>query len=194
MKTLKLRKILLTITCAMLLVALTVGATYAYLTSTASVQNTFTVGNVIITMDETDVDNSTPDKDRDTANSYHLLPGQTYTKDPIVHVDPVSENCWVFIKVDNQLANIEGENTIAKQIRANGWKELDGVPGVYYQSYTKGQKDKDLKTFAEVQIAATVDNDTLAGYNNNTVTINAYAIQADGIGTAAEAWKLGNWN
>ena len=52
MKNSKLRRILLTLACAVLLVSLSVGATLAYLTSvTAEVQNTFTVGKVQITLD-----------------------------------------------------------------------------------------------------------------------------------------------
>ena len=53
----KLRRILLTVCSAALLVCVTVGATVAYLTSTTGpVTNTFTVGKVAITLDEADVD------------------------------------------------------------------------------------------------------------------------------------------
>ena len=45
--------------CAILLVVTSVFGTMAYLTSQADVSNTFSVGKVNITMDETDVDNST---------------------------------------------------------------------------------------------------------------------------------------
>ena len=48
----KLRRILLTVCSAALLVCVTVGATVAYLTSTETVTNTFTVGKVDITLDE----------------------------------------------------------------------------------------------------------------------------------------------
>ena len=68
-------KALLTMACAVLLVVASVLGTMAYLTSIAEVENTFTVGSVTISMDETDVDNSTGDKDRDTENKYHLLRG-----------------------------------------------------------------------------------------------------------------------
>ena len=57
MKNSKFRRILLLLACAVLLVSLSVGATLAYLTSTTeTVTNTFTVGNVAITLDELDVD------------------------------------------------------------------------------------------------------------------------------------------
>ena len=92
-------KAILMALCAVLLVAASVMGTLAYLTSTDEVVNTFTVGNVVITMDETDFDNSTPTAERDKANVYHLLPGHEYVKDPIVHVDADSEDCYLFVEV-----------------------------------------------------------------------------------------------
>lgn len=72
------------IVLAMVLVAVAaVGSTMAYLTATKSVKNTFTVGNVKITLDETNVNDS--DGDRVTANEYNIYPGAVVTKDPIVH-------------------------------------------------------------------------------------------------------------
>lgn len=72
------------IVLAMVLVAVAaVGSTMAYLTATKSVKNTFTVGNVKITLDETNVND--PDGDRVTANEYNIYPGAVVTKDPIVH-------------------------------------------------------------------------------------------------------------
>ena len=91
------RKVLLLVLCAVLLVCASVAGTVAYLTSQASVKNTFTVGDVKITLDEADYDDSTADADRDTQNAYHLLPGRHYTKDPTVHIKDNSEDCYVRI-------------------------------------------------------------------------------------------------
>ena len=95
MKT-KSKALLLTL-CAVLLVAASVLGTMAYLTSTAKVENTFTIGKVEITLDETDVTN--PNGPRVTANSYKLMPGTTYTKDPTVTVKAGSEESYVRMKV-----------------------------------------------------------------------------------------------
>ena len=123
-------KALLLALCAVALVVTTVFSTMAYLTSNDSVTNTFTVGKVAITLDETDVTNNTSSRVKE--NAYHLLPGNTYTKDPTVHVAANSEDSWIFVKVDNQIADIEANETIAAQIEANGWTALTGVAGVYY--------------------------------------------------------------
>lgn len=100
MKT-KSKALLLTL-CAVLLVAASVMGTMAYLTSTDTVENTFTVGNVKITLDEAKVDtDGTPaaPAERVKANSYKLLPGHTYTKDPTVTVIKGSESSYVRMKV-----------------------------------------------------------------------------------------------
>ena len=95
MKT-KSKALLLTL-CAVLLVAASVLGTMAYLTSTDTVTNTFTVGKVEIKLDETDVTN--PNGPRVQANSYKLMPGTTYTKDPTVTVKAGSEESYVRMKV-----------------------------------------------------------------------------------------------
>lgn len=90
-------KALLLTLCAVLLVAASVLGTMAYLTSTDTVTNTFTVGKVEIKLDETDVTN--PNGPRVKANSYKLMPGNTYTKDPTVTVLNGSEASYVRMKV-----------------------------------------------------------------------------------------------
>ena len=69
--------------CVTLVALAAIGATFAYLTSTATVNNTFTMGNVKITLDETNVND--PTGDRVTSNAYNVYPGAVVTKDPIVH-------------------------------------------------------------------------------------------------------------
>lgn len=105
----KLRRILLTVCSAALLVCVTVGATVAYLTSTETVTNTFTVGKVAITLDEAAikqdettknwVEDETADPKRVTGNQYKLLPGITYAKDPTVTVKAGSEEAYVRVLV-----------------------------------------------------------------------------------------------
>ena len=69
--------------CVTLVALAAIGATFAYLTDTKSVNNTFTMGNVKITLDETDIKN--PSGTRVTSNEYNVYPGAVVTKDPIVH-------------------------------------------------------------------------------------------------------------
>lgn len=197
----KTKKALLLSLCAVMLVTASVLGTMAYLTSTDEVVNTFTVGNVAITLDETDVDNSTPgENDRDRANEYKLMPGKEYVKDPIVHVDADSEDCYLFVKVANEIADIEDTKTVLEQMGEHGWVAVDGAEGVYV--YTQNdvlavvKGDTDVTVFDTFKVSGNVDNDTLASYTGKKIDVTAYAIQADGFDgkTASEIWTAAGFN
>lgn len=198
----KTSKALLLSLCAVLLVTASVLGTMAYLTSQDQVVNTFTVGNVAITLDEKDVDNSTlGENDRDKANAYKLMPGHNYEKDPIVHVDVNSEDCYLFVKVVNEIANIEAEKTVAQQMTEKGWVAVDAANGIYVYTTDKTNpavvtKGSNITVFENFTIAGNVDNTTLATYADKTITVNAYAIQADGFAgkTASEIWTAAGFN
>lgn len=188
-------KALLLTLCAVLLVTASVLGTLAFLTSTDKVENTFSVGQVKITLDEKDTDNSTPGAERDQANAYHLLPGHAYEKDPTVHVDPVSEDSWIFVKVESGISAYEaatvkdGYTSIADQILANDWTALAGVDGVYYKAYTKSTTGADFVVFSNFKIADEANK--VAGWAdlNAKVTVTGYAVQKDGFDTALAAWN-----
>lgn len=128
----KMTKALLLTLCAVLLVVGTVLGTLAYLTDRSSVENTFTVGNVDIKVDESDVDENgeqetTPEgetKPRVEENDYHLLPGETYIKDPAMTVLKGSEESYVRMMVtithSNALKAIFGEDFLPEEF-VSGW-------------------------------------------------------------------------
>lgn len=102
------KRTLRTLLLMMLVAALSVGATFAYLTSTDSATNTFTVGKVNIMLDEAKVDEygvEVPDADRVKENSYKLIPGHTYVKDPTVTVMADSEESYIRMVVE--VSNID---------------------------------------------------------------------------------------
>lgn len=192
------KKVHLLLLCAVLMVGASVFGTLAYLTDTEAVTNTFSVGQVHLTLDEAKVN---PDGTvvagaaRVQENAYHLLPGHTYSKDPTIHVDGKSEDCYVFVKVDNGIAAYESKDadytSIAGQIAANGWTALDGVENVYYKTYEKGQDDKDLEVFREFQIdgmANTVEGWDAISPETTKVNVTGYAVQMDSFGSAKAAW------
>lgn len=204
-------KILLLALCMAALIAVSVLGTMAYLTSTDEVINTFTVGKVAITLDEAKVNDAgvavTP-AERVKANSYKLMPGHSYTKDPTVHVTDGSENCYIFVKVENGISAFEAANeestdgykTIATQIITNGWTKL--ADNVYYRSYTNGENaQKSFTVFSNFKIADNANNAeaTKTSWNavtaeNTKITVTAYAIQADGFANADAAWAAANFN
>lgn len=196
-------KALLLALCAVLLVAASVLGTMAYLTADDSVTNTFTVGKVAITLDEQDVN---PDGTKDTetrvdSNTYHLLPGHEYIKDPTIHVAADSEDCYLFVTINNAIAAIEatGDTTVAKQMETKGWAVVNGVTNTYvYIGTAEGASSplavsagSNITVFEKIVVADSVDNTTIATYADKTITVTAYAVQKDGFEgkTASEIWS-----
>lgn len=188
-------KALLLSLCAVLLVAASVFGTMAYLTDeTDAVENTFTVGDVAITLDEAPVDDDgiATTGDRVTANEYKLFPAHVYDKDPTVHVDDESEDCWIFVQVVNGIAAIESTATdyvsIADQMEANGWTEIDSANHIFAYKETVSAGD-DVVVFESFAVDKDLDGTDLASYASATITVTAYAVQADGFDTAEDAWE-----
>lgn len=207
------KKTLLTITAALLLVLATVMGTMAYLTSTQSVQNTFTVGKVAIKLDEAKVDaNGSADTsaERVQGNSYHLLPGHTYTKDPTVTVLSGSESSYVrmIVTVTNyaalQAADFKdfNEGTWFNGYDAKNWElkkttdatQSEGPSTCTYEFWYKETVAADNDAvelealFESITIPSSVDNAKLEAIANMTITVTAHAIQADGFADATAAW------
>ena len=92
------KKILLICICVIAVLTVSLVGTLAYLVDTDSAVNTFTMGQVHISVDEAKVNaDGTPvtGADRVKANEYHILPGMQYTKDPTVTVNGGSEDAYV---------------------------------------------------------------------------------------------------
>ena len=77
------KKLTATFLCVALGAIAIVGASLAYFTDTKTATNTFTMGDVKIKLDETNVND--PEGDRVTSNEYNVYPGAVVTKDPVVH-------------------------------------------------------------------------------------------------------------
>lgn len=202
------KKVLLGGVAALALVGTSVFGTYMYLTSTDRVTNTFTVGKVAITLDEaaTDeygkmlyvedngdlgTDKTETVAERVKGNKYKLIPGHNYLKDPTVHVSSDSEDSWLFVKVENGIFDIEADTTIADQMDGN-WSPVENAPNVY--AYKKiVSKNQDIKVFDSFTLTETA---SVENYATKSITITAYAVQADGFDTAAAAWAAApaTWN
>ena len=203
------KKILVACLCVALAMLTIAGTTLAYLTSQDKVENTFTVGKVAITLDEAKVDNlgnplneagkpvdNVKAAHRQKANSYKLMPGHTYVKDPTVHVTAGSEKCYVFVKVENGIANLEskaaGYKSIATQITDNKWLSVSGETGVYYQivDASTSEKNIDLTVFSSFTLADDANSHTDWSKSDIKVNVTAYAVQYDGFdNNLAGAWN-----
>ena len=192
MKT-KITKVLALTLCAVLLVVGSVMGTVAYLTSTDTVQNTFTYGNVAITMDEAKTNaygvNEDPTARTKNENKYKLIPGQTYTKNTTIHVAQGSEACYLFVKLDSRFAS----GSITLNFNGSNWKKLDGVDYVYYYEVTvdASATEQDivvLDSFTVNNGAQATDIEDLETPNGNYAKIIAYAVQKSGFTDVKAAW------
>ena len=176
------KKILALLLCAVLLVGASVAGTLAYLTSNDTVTNTFTVGKVEITMDEAKV-TVYGEKDGETRvdeNEYKLIPGHTYLKDPTIHVGAESENCWLFVKIENG-----NTNATINGLADNGWTQIENSKYWAYKGAVVGA-GADVKVFDSFTYATTVTDTTTDAAEEIVVT--AYAIQSDNFATSDQAW------
>lgn len=190
------KKSLALLMAMMMIVGVAIGGTTAYLIAkTEKVENTFTLGKVEITLDEAKVGKDGKKivgegAERVNKNSYQLIPGNVYDKDPIVTVKAGSEPCYLYVKVEDNTPNVDFELNL-KEI--NGWKALDGVENVYYREVDASQAAKEFHIIKDDKITVSVDL-TAEGMNTATDGVNftAYAIQKANTGTAVEAWAILN--
>ena len=174
------KKTLTVIIALVLVVVMSVAGTVAYLTATTGpVVNTFTVGNINITLTE-------------AADDFKMVPGNDITKDPKVTVVGDSEACWLFVKVEES----DNLDDFVTYNIAEGWTELTDGSGVFYREVAASTSDQVFSVLAndKVTVKDTVtktmmDNLDKDGVTKPTLTFTAYAVQKDNIADAATAWE-----
>lgn len=194
-----------------LLAVVGVGSTLAYLSDTTDVvTNTFTVGNVDITLDETDI-TKTDGTRTETGNAYtNIQCGDVLTKDPIVHVAENSSECYIFVKVEGLDAflateglDVDGNTVKAFALDSNAFKdwvkvaEVDGSQvlqnstkkdGIYRYKETLEAEESTSAVFNSITFSS-----ALTEYEDgevpeiSSIEITAYAIQSENL-TASDAF------
>ena len=162
-----------------------VGGTLAWLISeTKPVVNTFTYGDINIGLEETE-------------REYKITPGVAIDKDPKVTVKANSEACWLFVKVEKENWN----DKVTYEI-ADGWTQGNGteIPkNVYYRAVDAAATDTIFEVLKgnKVTVSEKLTKDEVNKLKDSSkptqLTFTAYAVQKDGIDTAAVAWgKINN--
>ena len=183
-----------------MLFAVTTAGTLAWLTAqTATVTNTFTVGDIKIVLDEKDTDGSQTGvtvAGRDIANKYDIIPGTTYEKDPTVTVKANSEPCYLFVKFE-EVGNPSAYYTYTSNLTtANNWKVLDGVTGVFYKELSTSTSDQSFLLLASqgtdytggIKVKDTVKLSDMSSAGAAQLKWTAYAVQSANFATASAAW------
>ena len=181
------KKTLLTIVLTVLICCTVMGTTLALLVDkTNTIENTFTVGDINITLTE-------------TANlDLKMVPGKTITKDPKVTVKAGSEACWLFVQI-KETNNTYTENGNTKSFmtyaQAEGWTLVPGETDLYYREVgTVGQVlNADAEFFVLNGNSVTVKTDVTkealqtAKTSAPTLAFTAFAVQRENVGTVAAA-------
>lgn len=173
------KKIVICALSIAVIICCAVGGTFAWLTTqTGEVRNTFTIGNIDITLAE-------------TTSDFKMIPGETIAKDPVVTVKANSEACWLFVKV-TESDNLDDFITYTVD---SGWTALTGVSGVYYREVAAVSADTSFNVLTDnkVTVLTGVTKEMMDAIKKGeatapTLTFKAYAVQKAGSASATEAW------
>lgn len=165
-----------------MVVGCAVDGTVAWLVSQSETSfSTFTLGDINIGL--TDISGNQSPK---------IIPGVEIRRSLSVTVDPNSEACWLFVKV-------EGTNWPAKVSYSvaggtGGWTALSGYPGVYYREVsaenarTGVEYDVNCNVTVSEELTKTEVNSIASGPQPK-LSFTAYAVQSYGFKDAVEAWE-----
>ena len=208
-------KVLITALCAVLLVIVSVLGTLAYLTSQDEVVNTFTVGKVNISLDEAAVNADGTEiagADRVKENNYHLIPGQTYIKDPTLTVKAKSEDSYVRMILTLNCADefdaiyapdkadlttifngYDAVNWVYENVTRDTAKNTITYEFRYKEIVTKSTTDTKLDAlFDSITVPSAFDSKDMESIANLKITVIGQAIQATGFADADDAWAAFN--
>ena len=190
------KKIFVIVVSILSICSFVIGTSVAWLSSTTdTVVNTFTYGDINIKIEETD----TKDNDNNEfTNEYKMLPGNKITKDPKITVLANSEDSYLFVEIKES----ENFKNFMKYELVEGWTLVEGTENVYVREVTKSDKDQEffvlkdntVTVLESVTKAMLNDLDKDGQTNYPTLSFTAYAVQRDSkieaIDTAVEAWSI----
>ena len=156
-----------------------VGGTAAWLAAKSDpIASTFTFGDINITLTETNPQEQ-PIK---------IIPGVDIKKDLKVTVLADSVDCWLFVKVKKAGTFVENKVTYAMD---DGWIQGNGIPeGFYYREVRDVTADREFPVLKDdkITVSKSLTKADIQNITDPTLTFTAYAVQMEGINTAAEAW------
>lgn len=188
------------IAVAFLFVSVSSGTIAWLMATTDPIVNTFTYGDINITLEETDT--QVDDDDNDRTNSYKMIPGEDILKDPLITVKKGSEDCFVFVELTE--INDFGKYMEYKVLDGlNGiWEPLINHPNVYYIEVDAEDVLSNDLAFEVLENNKVIVKESVTKQQLNSLTketypkleIKAYAVQRsdvnESINTASKAWEL----
>ena len=160
-----------------------VGGTAAWLAAKSEpIASTFTFGDINITLTETNPQEG-PTK---------IIPGVDIPKVLKVTVQAASVDCWLFVKVVETGTFVPDKVTYSID---DGWTKGNGaIPeGVYYREVKGVTSDEVFPVLKDdkITVSNTLTKEEIQNIADEpTLTFTAYAVQKEGINTAADAWAV----
>lgn len=209
------KKLLLCCIISVLLIMVSIFGTMAFLSDSTSDVNTFSFGQVVIRLDEAKVNpdgTPVPGASRVLENTYHLLPGITYAKDPTVTVASGSLESYIriILTVHNASAVqnlIAGAGLTDFSDLINGWDEdvwlyegftqdidanLISFEFRYKEPVSAGTEEIALPALFEsitVPGGATTEDMKALQAGGFRMVLTGHAIQTTGFDNADDAWE-----
>lgn len=176
---------LVVLLAVVLVIGCAAGGTVAYLVSKpAAITNTFTVGDINAELTE-------------TTTTYHIVPGVDIAKDPVATIKAGSEDCYLFVKVDEANWPTSTETgTATRKVDykiAAGWIPLADENGVYYREVTRSEANQAFKILDgdKVTVSSSLTKEELNKVTTQpTLTFTVYAVQKAQVADATMAWGL----
>ena len=191
------KKAWVSLVAVVLVLCCAVGGTLAWLTDkTGEVKNTFAPSGINITLTETP-NTDTDGNGENDAWKADMIPGFSYTKDPVVTVKGGSVDCYLFVKFEENGDPTKYLTYTSTLTVANGWTQGDGtdIPSsVWYRKVTANAADQswNLLNGDTIAVKDTVAKDNMADAAKAELVYTAYATQlykSNGVEfSAAEAW------
>lgn len=153
------------------------------------VVNTFAGGAISIILDEAPVgpDGSEIPGDRVTENHYKYVAGAVLDKDPTPTILKGSDECYVFLCIENELSD-----KFSLNIDTDSWKSVAQSDGktlyVYSTRIDASQADKDVvlnPIFTKVTVSENLTAEDIEALGEKTLCVTAYAVQTEALSSAA---------
>lgn len=177
-----------------MVVGCAVDGTVAWLVSESeSSVSTFTLGDINIELTESESGNQ----------PLKIIPGVDIRRSLKVTVEPNSEACWLFVKVEgtnwSHFPDANGTAKVSYSVAGgtNDWKALDNYPGVYYREVSAEDAQRgdayDVNCNVTVsQMLTKAEVNSIASGTQPQLSFTAYAVQHYSFEDAAKAWEAAN--
>ena len=167
--------------------AIGIGSTFAYFTDSKDATNSFTLGDIEISLTE---------PSWKEANGVNILPLQTIAKDPTVK-NTGDNDAYIFLKITVPTAEVKAEGDDAASVQelftlnevSANWTQISHTTGEYvfaYNSVVAPEKSTDA-LFKSVTLINLVEGDYSA-IESLDIDVDAYGVQTVSFDSASAAW------